>query len=177
MRSRWRPALLAGLFALVTACGSGGGNGEDGVASVSDDNAPTSAENEPKGSDEDKMRAYAKCMREHGVDMPDPEPGAGGGMNMSVEAGEKDKVDKANEACKKLLPNGGVPPKPSAEDLDRMREQAQCLRDHGIDVEDPTMDDPGLQLNDRSGDSEKVNKALEECSGGKGGATVHEDRK
>lgn len=176
MRSRWRLALLAGLFALVTACGSGG-DGGDGVASVSDENAPTSGENEPKGSDEDQMRAYARCMRDHGVDMPDPEPGAGGGMSLSVEAGEKEKVDKANEACKKLLPNGGEPPKPSAKDLDEMRKQAQCLREHGIDVKDPTMDDPGLQIDDRSGDPEKVNKAMEECSGGKGSVSVHEDDK
>jgi len=177
MRSQWRLALLAGLFTLVTACGSGGDDGGDGVASVSDKNSPTSADNQQDGTNEDKMRAYAKCMREHGVDMPDPEPGAGGGMNLSVEAGEKEKVDKANDACKKLMPNGGVPPKPSAADLDEMRKQAQCLRDHGIEVKDPTMEDPGLELNDSSGDPEKVNKALEECSNGKGSVTTHEDGK
>src|SRR3954463_5534922 len=37
--------------------------------------------------DEDKMREFAKCMREHGVDMPDPKPaGDGKGMAVALDA-------------------------------------------------------------------------------------------
>ena len=39
MGTRWRLAVLAGTFALVTACGGGGDDGTDGVASISEPNA------------------------------------------------------------------------------------------------------------------------------------------
>jgi hypothetical protein len=121
----------------------------------------------------DQMRAYAKCMREHGVDMEDPDP-QGGGIGIAVDSeAEQQKVDKANAACKHLMPNGGEDEKPTAEDLDNAREMAKCLREHGIDVKEPTMDSPGISVDAGSGgnDPEKVNKAMEECTpeGAKGG--------
>ena len=171
MGARWRLAALTGLFALVTACGSTD-PGNDGVASLSEGDTPTSSENadEPDDPDEavDQMRAYAKCMREHGVDMPDPEVSQDGGVGIAIEGGDKAAVDKADKECKHLMPNGGEPPKPSPEDLDRMREQAQCLRDHGIDVADPTMDNPGLRIEGAGPDDEKFRKAMEECTDGEG---------
>lgn len=170
MGARWRIAVLTGLFALVTACGSGGEQ-PDGVASLSEGNTPSSTKADDQDDPEeavDQMRAYAKCMREHGVDMPDPEVSPEGGIGLSIEGGDKAKVDKADKECKHLMPNGGEPEKPSPEDLDRMREEAQCLRDHGIDVEDPTMDEPGIHIEGAGPDDEKFKKAMEECSDGKG---------
>ena len=117
-------------------------------------------------SDLDQMRAYAKCMRENGVDMADPDPN-GGGIGISVDSGaEKAKVDKANEKCKHLMPNGGKPDKPTPEDLDKARQTAKCLREHGINVKEPTMEDPGISVDAGSSgnDPEKVNKAMEECA-------------
>lgn len=171
MGTRWRIAVLTGLFALVTACG-GGGDGDDGVASLSEGNTPSSTKPEQEGDDVDQMRAYAKCMREHGVDMPDPEVSQDGGIGMSVNGGDKAKVDKADKECKHLMPNGGEPEKASPEDLDRMRKEAQCLRDHGIDVKDPTMDDPGIRIEGSGPDDDKFQKAMEECGDGKGSVSV-----
>ncbi len=162
---------MAGLFALVTACGGGGGG--DGVASLSDGNTPSSGRQEPAQSDVDQMREYTKCMREQGIDMPDPEV-EDGGVSMSIKDGDKEKVDKADKVCKKLLPNGGEPPKPSAEDLDAMRDEAKCLREHGLDVPDPTMDDPGIKI-DAGDDPDKANRAMEACGDGKGSVSVHSD--
>ena len=173
MGARWRLALLAGLCTLTTACAAGGGDGGDGVASLSEGNTPSSSA-QPDGQDDDpdndvdQMRAYAKCMRENGVDMPDPEVSEDGGIGISINGGDKAKVDKADKECRHLMPNGGEPPKPSPEDLDRMRKEAQCLRDHGIDVKDPTMDNPGIQIEGAGPDDEKFRKAMEECSDGKG---------
>jgi hypothetical protein len=180
MSSRWRLLLLAGVCALATACGAGGDDGTDGVASMSEPDSPSSSA-APAGDDGkpdiDQMRAYAKCMREHGVDMDDPDPNGGGGIAISADGpGEKEKVDKGNEACKHLLPNGGKPDKPTAEDLDRARETAKCLRDHGIDVKEPTMEDPGINVSagDGGNDPEKVNKAMEECA--PDGAATHGEK-
>src|ERR1044071_1524367 len=144
MGARWRLALLAGLCTLSTACATGD-NG-DGVASISGTNPPSSAAKDNPGDDVDQLRAYAKCMREHGVDMPDPEVDGDGGVSMSIEDGGAGKatIDKADKECRHLMPNGGEPPEVSPEDLDRMREEAQCLRDHGVDAKDPTADKPGI---------------------------------
>jgi hypothetical protein len=163
-------AVLAGLFTLVTACGGPADDG-DGVASISETNTPSSSAAKGKDgeTDIDQIRAYTKCMREHGIDMKDPEPdpggGGSGGIGISVDgASDKAKVDKANAACKHLMPNGGEPEKPSAEQLDEARKTAKCLREHGIDVKDPTMDDPGISISGEAGDDqEKVDKAMQEC--------------
>jgi hypothetical protein len=79
------------LFALVTGCG-GGGDGGSKVASVNS-GSPTSSSEQPKGADlsaqdEDKMREFAKCMRENGVDMPDPQGGTGMAVQLP-EGGEE----------------------------------------------------------------------------------------
>lgn len=166
MSTRLRLAVLAGLFALVTACGSQPDDGGDGVASMSDKDTPTSSSSakDDEGDDLDQMRAYAKCMREHGIDMADPEA-SGGGVGISVSgADDKAKVDKANAACKKLMPNGGEPPKMTAEDLDKARAVAKCMREHGVDVKDPTMEEPGISIGSSEADHEKVDKAMKECA-------------
>ncbi|MEV2266501.1 hypothetical protein [Nonomuraea africana] len=50
----------------------------------------------------DQMVKFAQCMREHGVDMPDP--GADGMMKMTAPKGGEAKVKAAQEACKELAP-------------------------------------------------------------------------
>lgn len=168
MGARWRLALLAGLCTLATACATGD-NGNDGVASISGTNPPSSsAAKDDPDDDVDQMRAYAKCMREHGVDMPDPEVDENGGISMSVNGTDKAVTDKADKECRHLMPNGGAPPEVSADDLDRMRKEAQCLRDHGVDAKDPTAEKPGIQIEGGGPDDEKTRKAMEECSDGKG---------
>lgn len=178
MSKRWRLAVLAGLFALVSACGTEG-TGNDGVASVS---TPNSSESNGGGgkavddkADEDKVREYAKCMREHGIDMPDPKTDGDGGVMMEAPAGgaaDRDKMAKADEACRKHLPNGGAPPKMSAEDIDNMRKTAKCLRDLGYDVADPTAEAPYLGFDEPPADDEKFQKDMEKCGGGEGQIAV-----
>ena len=104
---------------------------------------------------------FAKCMREHGVDMPDPQtgggPGGGGGFIMvgpaesAAVAGDATggtKVDgeglpeefkAADEACRHILDDliqDGGPPM-DAEAQDRALKFAQCMREHGVDMPDP----------------------------------------
>ena len=61
----------------------------------------------------DQMLAFAKCMREHGIDFPDPKF-EGGGVSVSLgENGEggidpsSDEFKSAQEACGSELPGGG----------------------------------------------------------------------
>jgi hypothetical protein len=59
------------------------------------------------------MLAFAQCMRDHGVDMPDPEFEQGGKMKMRIGGpggpGQMDQpaVEAAHEACQDKMPDGG----------------------------------------------------------------------
>lgn len=105
------------------------------------------------GSDQEQALKFTQCMRDHGVDMPDPAEGnVGTGARPSGEAdtgsldvGGVDAIDlsagnEAFEACRKFLPNGGEAQKPTAAELEQMVQYAQCMRAHGIDYPDPNAD-------------------------------------
>ena len=88
-------------------------------------------------SDQEKMHEFAQCMRENGVDMPDPEdgkvvvrgsvrPGKGGADGADGE------VEAAQKKCRHLMPNGGKPKKMKPEDVAKVRAYAKCMRDNGI---------------------------------------------
>ncbi len=163
--------LLPALFMLVTACGAEDGGGK--VASVNS-GAPSSG-SQPKGAnldpaDEDKIREFAKCMRENGIDMPDPKGGGAVQALPMQEGAELEKMNKANDACKKFLPNGGEYKEPSQEEKDRMRERAKCMREHGIDMPDPDFTGGGQgQTLDFGDDTAKFEEALKACGMGEGG--------
>jgi hypothetical protein len=163
----WK-ARAAGLLILagaITACGSGGGS--DGVASLSGSGS-NSAKKSQQSSDTKKdpqeaFRAFAQCMREHGIDMPDPQVSkdakGGGGFTVGIPSGSggasgpTDEFKKANEACKKHLDGvvrGGNGKGPSDADLEKVKKQslafAKCMREHGIDFPDPTFDGGMVQI-------------------------------
>src|SRR5437762_10889637 len=88
MNVRWRVTLLAAAsFALVTACGATPSGTK--VASLSSPSAtPTSEQQASDGrSDEDKIRDFTKCMREHGVDIPEPTQAPKGGTTGGGKGG------------------------------------------------------------------------------------------
>jgi hypothetical protein len=173
------------LFALLTACGATGSNGNK-VASLADPTASSSAQQASDGkTDEDKIREFTKCMRDHGVDIPEPTQaphggstnGGKGGTGIVVQGngGDNDKINKANDACKSLLPNGGQPPKVDAQQLDEMRKMAQCMREHGANVPDPDPNNPGIMVDPKDGqqiDPQVMEKAAKACAPD-GGAGVH----
>jgi hypothetical protein len=53
----------------------------------------------------DQYVKFAQCMREHGIDMKDPDPDG----TIQIPAGKTDPetVNKAREACKALAPGAG----------------------------------------------------------------------
>jgi hypothetical protein len=170
MRIRIAVAAL-GTALLLAGCGAKPDDGSK-VASISTPpktGAPAAADNSGK-SDEDKMRDFAKCMREHGVDMPDPKPaGDGKGMSIAIqgEGADKSKIDAAQSACKHLMPNGGEMKPPSAEELDKMRKDAKCMREHGVDMPDP---DPSgknaMRIGGPGDDPKKFEAAAKACGMG-----------
>lgn len=59
----------------------------------------------PNAEDVAKMREFAKCMREHGVNIPDPPADGGGAVNVDVDP-DSSTFKKAEEACRHLAPSG-----------------------------------------------------------------------
>jgi hypothetical protein len=176
MRKRHGFVLVVGaVLALATGCSSD--NGGDKIASIS--SAPKSGEPaaaKATGTQEDQMRAYAKCMREHGVDMPDPEmspDGKGGRITINGDGknGDPGKLDAASEACKTLLPNGGEMKQMDPAQLDKLRENAKCMREHGVDMPDPDPSNPGMmRIGGENADKDKLDAAMKACGMGMAGS-------
>ncbi|HEX7307860.1 hypothetical protein [Lentzea sp.] len=149
-------ALLFAVLMALTACGS------------------KPAENEQKKDNRADMVKFAQCMRENGIDMPDPQ-GDGNGITMAIPGGSADDGDKmsnAHNACKQYLPNGGEFKPPSPEEQDKMRQQAKCMRDRGYNWPDPKFEGGGavgeaIELPDMEDD--KVKQDMKDCGLGEGG--------
>jgi hypothetical protein len=136
------------------------------------------ASGDAQANAEDAALDYAKCMREHGVDVPDPKPGAGGfGIQIqSSDPQENEKFQDAQDACgdilQKAIPEGDRPD--PAEMRDKLHEMTECLRDKGYDVPEPQVFGPGdsppdnppapsKELQDLMGDPD-FQQAQEDCS-------------
>ena len=147
--------MLAGVTVLA-ACG-GGGSGDAQVASLGGASGATSTTAAQTEADtQQAMLDFAKCMREQGIDMPDPEfdENGNGGIRVGVvgKPGEMDeaKMEAAQKACQAYMDKvraNAPPPDPAKEEeqKQKMLAFAQCMRDHGIDMPDPEIstDDKG----------------------------------
>jgi hypothetical protein len=62
---------------------------------------------------------------------------------------DRAKIEAAEAACRDVAPPG-MYQKPSSEELDRYVKVAQCLRDKGISVSDPTMEGPQPRIDQQA---------------------------
>ncbi len=165
--------VLALVLGAVSACGKAAA--DDGVATASGARPSTGASADANADG----AKFAQCMRDNGVDIPDPDPatgrpqfGAGGGPNRTQA--DRDAFQKALQACRSLLPNGGVRRTPDAAQLEQLRAFAQCMRDNGVDVPDPDPNGGGFGLRAGGGNgtggppnidrnSPTFQKAMEAC--------------
>jgi hypothetical protein len=176
-------AVLSGL--LLTACGGGGGDDSGGaadqeVASLGTEPAVSTGSAVTESSTpldpEEAQLAFAECMREHGIDMPDP--GAGGGIDIMVDAENQEEMEAAVEECQPLLENARgaieMDPEQEAEMREEILEFTECMRDQGIDMPDPVFsDDGGFTVQAEAGqpdggsprDDDDFQAAAEECGG------------
>lgn len=166
MKVRFGFPLVTLLFAIaLSACGIG----------------VNAAKPSPTPDPQKAMLAFAQCMREHGVDLPDP--GSGGGpVKLNVDPTT---MDAAQNACKSLL-KGQDFKQPSAAEQAKMRDAllkfSACMRAHGINMPDPTFSgngatiraadpsDPGMDPN--SAEFQAAQKACEKNLPGNGKGMV-----
>jgi hypothetical protein len=148
-----RAALTAGAVLAVAAAlaGCGGGSSSSGVAHLSTGtsggssaSAGGSSSTESDAGTQQKLVAYAQCMRTHGVpDFPDPTSGEGNTKQAAIRAFKQvsgSQVDAAQTACRHLAPNGGQPSRAQiAQRIADLLAFARCMRAHSFpNFPDPT---------------------------------------
>jgi hypothetical protein len=64
---------------------------------------------EEQAAMEDALLAYAQCMRDHGIDMPDPEFSGGGVIQQGGDFDPNDpEFEEADDACRHFLGDAGI---------------------------------------------------------------------
>lgn len=135
-------ALLA--LALITGCSTA-----PGAQTASP--APSQS-----SSEQDYLLTIARCMRDKGFDVPDPE----GGSDIRIpEGGDPGAAEKAFKECQEAADS--LPGAQSASEAELQQfhlQMAQCLRMKGHDIADPV---PGETL---SISEEVPQEALDDCT-------------
>ncbi|MEM9519091.1 MAG: hypothetical protein AAGA37_07230 [Actinomycetota bacterium] len=129
------------------------GSGEDTASAdetsgATDGAASTDASVTSDATDEELALAFANCMRDEGIDFPDPTVAADGSVsllppgsaaNLPFEPGSPE-FEAATDVCGELLQGASFLPS-GDDDLTEIQDDlldfAQCLRDLGFDVDDP----------------------------------------
>jgi hypothetical protein len=132
MSKRILPALRGGAS---PAAPGGAGRGEATAKTTSADR-------------ETQLLKFAQCMRDHGVDVPDPKTDSKGNLmlqrpgriangNGPPTQAERSKFESARKACAKYSPFQQLTPEQRAQFQDNALKFAQCMRSKGFDVPDP----------------------------------------
>lgn len=139
--------VLAALLALMAGCGQ------------------TAAPVATTKTDQSGLK-FAQCMRDHGVDIPDPQDN--GQVQIRLPAGvDPQKAQAATEQCRQYLPNGGQATKADPQAVEQQRAFAQCMREHGVDKFPDPDANGGFQIGPGTGlspDDPKMKAAQQECA-------------
>jgi hypothetical protein len=194
-------ALAAALAVVAAGCGGGSSDAEGAeVADVADESGGGGDEQKPTTTEapedpEEALLAFTECLREHGIDVPDPEFDDSGRGRMRMQLGESGidpddpKFRAAQEECRPLL--ASIRGQFTEEDRQRMQdaalEFARCMRGKGFDVPDPDFSGEGPGggavrqfFGDVDADDPKFRAAQEECSEafeGLGGPLATDERR
>jgi hypothetical protein len=140
---RVRTGVVLGLLLVLSMAGCGvARDGNRGVATAGSGKSD-------QLSDQESGLKFAQCMREHGIDIPDPQEGSGVQIRLP-DGVDPQEAQAAMQQCKPYLPNGGQPQKADPQVVEQQRKVAQCMRDNGV----PNFPDPdengGFQMNGSS---------------------------
>lgn len=137
---RMRPfVILIAILALALALAACGGDDDaTDVASLEGTEDASITETTEAPSDEEALIAFASCMREQGVDFPDPTVNADGYPSFDFEdpeAIDQDAMFEAGEACRDLIEGVvlGLADFDSAEFDDTFLKYASCMREQGVE--------------------------------------------
>jgi hypothetical protein len=154
-------AAVAALLVL-SACGTsaGGGVATAGGAANPVDGDTDTGDGEQLDADAQAL-VFAECLRDNGIDMPDPGPGQQGLMDTFQSVAEnytRATLEKAFVACEDSIPQFEHDGMDRSDDETRLA-LAECLREQGLDVSDQPMQDA------HSLDENEFRAAMEVCRG------------
>jgi hypothetical protein len=143
MIRRLGPMLAAGICVLaLAACGGDeAGGGAEPEQTGQQQQRDGGGQPEPANQQQEAALKFTRCMRENGVDIPDPTFSENGLPRIDGPEGDPNDpaVRRAEEKCRRHLLEGGTPP--TEEELQQANEDllkfARCMREHGIDLPDP----------------------------------------
>ena len=163
--------VLAAVALFAIACGSE----SDNVASLEASDDTANVTQDAATDVEAAWITYTQCLRDNGLNVADPVVDKDGNVQKSQPIGDvelsKKELGEAYEACGDLLV--GVTLEKDSVDtteyVDGLLELTQCLRDQGIEVDDPdvSVEKPGLDLGDsikKDWESPAMKKAREVCN-------------
>jgi hypothetical protein len=159
--------LAAPVLALAIGTTACTGSMSDGTEVATAQTAGRAAGN-PSLNFEQELRKWVECMRAEGLDMPDPARNADGKIIVEPPAGTQkggpleEKYGAAEQKCQQLDPNDAKLKPSSAEELEQQRQWAQCMRNQGIEMNDPNPN--GMPSLPKRGTSQAaLQKAADAC--------------
>ena len=157
------------LLSIFSACTIGGEESQ-GVVTIESTTETTTVDEEI--TFEEGVLDFAQCMREEGVNFPDPTFDIDGNPQFdNLEIENEEEFESAFENCEDILRNAlpeqfDLDPEVEAALVDASLEFSQCMRDQGIDFTDPKPGEFGFfAFRDADIDftSEAVQNAFEIC--------------
>ena len=145
------------VFFLISACSAS--DDSQGVVSTKDLSSDTTVTTiveetaQEVVSAEDAQLLLARCLRENGYDIKDPKNDESlqsviGPIWLAADQKGREELQETIQACaeENNIPLGGSAefenPEAVADLLDTQLEFAQCLRENGIEIEDPSAESP-----------------------------------
>ena len=157
-------------FVAVFAACTIGGEESQGVVTIESTTVTTVVDEET--TFEEGVLEFAQCMREEGINFPDPTFDIDGNPQFdNLEIENEEEFESAFENCEDILRNAlpeqfDLDPEVEAALVDASLEFSQCMRDQGIDFPDPKPGEFGFfAFRDADIDfsSEAVQEAFEIC--------------
>ena len=157
------------MLSIFSACTIGGEESQ-GVVSIESTTETTIVDEEI--TFEEGVLDFAQCMREEGINFPDPTFDIDGNPQFdNLEIENEEEFENAFENCEDILRNAlpeqfDLDPEVEAALVDASLEFSQCMRDQGIDFPDPKPGEFGFfAFRDADIDfsSEAVQNAFEIC--------------
>ena len=158
------------LLLLIFSSCTIGGEESQGVVTIESTTATTIVDEEI--TFEEGVLDFAQCMREEGINFPDPTFDIDGNPQFdNLEIENEEEFESAFENCEDILRNAlpeqfDLDPEVEAALVDASLEFSQCMRDQGIDFPDPKPGEFGFfAFRDADIDfsSEAVQDAFEIC--------------
>ena len=164
-------ALSVAMLTAVSACGSASSSSGTGGSTAAASTTSVSARYQARLS-------LAKCLRAHGLNVPDPSPnggvaGGGGGGGLFRSLRDQPNFQSALKACAKSARGafafGNTSPAQRAQFQQDLVKFAECMRAHNIDIPDPSTSAGGgfgifRQIPQSERESPAFQSAVQSCS-------------